>query len=148
MRIVFLFFTELTKPENLTIVSITFTSITVTWDPPANSNGEVLNYRIQVVNIKAPYSLVTLENTTETTHTVSGLLPSTEYGVTVKVFTSAGSGPGANESVITKEVDVEPLLSKPICPRVCMRGCMCCVCTVGLYVLCVYSRFVCIVCVQ
>ena len=108
----------------------------------------MLNYQIQVVNIKAPYSLITLENTTETTHTVSGLMPSSEYRVTVKVFTSAGSGPGANESVITKEVDVEPLLSKPICPRVCMRGWMCCVCTVDLHVWCVYSRFACVMWVQ
>ena len=95
-----LFFTE---PENLTIVSITFTSITATWDPPANSNGEVLNYRIQVVNINAPNSLVTLENTTETTHTVFGLMPSTRYEVIVTtVYAGAGRGSGANESVITK----------------------------------------------
>ena len=144
----FRFFTELMEPENLTIVNTTFTSITVTWKPPAISNGEVLNYRIQVVNINAN-SLVTLENTTETTHTVSGLTPSTRYKVIVTaVYAGAGSGPGAHKYVTTDEIDAKPLWSKPFCPRVCMCGCMCCECTIGLHVLRVYSRFACVASVQ
>ena len=129
MRIVFLFLTELTKPENLTIVSITVTSITVIWKPPANSNGEVLNYRIQVVNINAPNSLVTLENTTETTHTVFGLMPSTRYEVIVTaVYAGPGSGPGAHTYVTTNEIDVKPLWSKPFFPEcVCIVASVVCV---------------------
>ena len=106
----------------------------------------MLNYRIQVVNINIPNSLVTLENTTETTHTVSGLMPSTTYNVTVKAFAGTRDGPGVHTFVTTEEIDVKPLLSKPFCPRVCTRGCMCCVCTVGFHVLCVYSRFACACC--
>ena len=123
-NIVFCFFTELMEPENLTIVNTTFTSFTVTWKPPVNSNGELLNYRIQVVNINTPNSLVTLENTTETTHTVSGLMPATTYEVTVKAFAGAGSGPGVHKYATTEDLDVKPLLSK--------------------HVLCVYSRFACV----
>ena len=112
-NIVFRFFTELREPENLTIVNTTFNSITVTWKPPANSNGEVLNYRIQVVNINTPNSLVTLKNTTETTYTVSELMPSTTYEVRVKAFAGTGSGPGVHTYATTEEIDVKPLWSKP-----------------------------------
>ena len=100
----------------------------------------MLNYTIQVVNINTPNSLVTLENTTEITHTVSGLMPSTTYEVTVKAFAGAGSGPGVYTYATTEEIDVKPLWSKPFCPRVCTQGCM--------HVLCVYSRFACVVHLQ
>ena len=110
----FLLFTVPTAPENLTISSVTFTSITVTWDPPAIPNGIISIYQVQVAIINAndatlnstKVNKITKEkNVTATMLTTHELLPSTRYAVVVKAFTSAGSGPGANESVTTKGMD-------------------------------------------
>ena len=146
----FLLFIVPGAPENLTISSVTFTSITVTWDPPAIPNGNISIYQVQIA-ISNPNNLTTvkkIKNVTTTMFTTHELMPSTTYEVTVKAFTGAGSGPGVHTDATTEEIDVKPLWSKPYCPRVCTQGCMCCACTVGLHVLCMYSRFACVVRVQ
>ena len=105
----FLLFKEPEAPKNLTISNVTFTSITVTWDPPAIPNGIISMYQVQVAIINANNS--TLDSTTLTkeknvTMTMfTQLMPSTRYKVTVRAFTGAGSGPGANEIVTTKGMD-------------------------------------------
>ena len=106
----FLLFIVPGAPENLTISGVTFTSITVTWDPPAIPNSNISIYQVQIAisnpNESTTDKKITKEkNVTVTMFTTHELMPSTTYEVTVKAFTGAGSGPGANESVITKGMD-------------------------------------------
>ena len=98
-----------TAPENLTISNVTFTSITVTWDPPAIPNGIISFYQVKIT-ISNPNKSTTNKKIVEEKNVLMmfithELMPSTTYGVTVKAFTGAGSGPGANESVTTKGMD-------------------------------------------
>ena len=101
-----LLFIDPRAPENLTISSVTFTSINVTWDPPAIPNGIISIYQVKIaISNPNESTKVKKENVTMTMFTTHELMPSTTYEVTVKAFTGAGSGPGANEIVTTKGMD-------------------------------------------
>ncbi|XP_054710382.1 receptor-type tyrosine-protein phosphatase T-like [Uloborus diversus] len=79
-------------------------TINISWSPPKETNGIILNYKITYKPIltldpafnSTPFTLLWLEvngNTTESS--LSNLHPSTEYKIGVSAETSAGHGPEA-----------------------------------------------------
>ena len=88
---------SLTVPTGLSSPTLKKTSakyIEVTWSPPTNPNGLVTSYTLRVydvtnsnTNIKVADISVTNNNFTKI---VSGLIPATNYGVTIDAMTSAG----------------------------------------------------------
>ena len=88
---------SLTVPTGLSSPTLKKTSakyIEVTWSPPTNPNGLVTSYTLRVydvtnsnTNSKVADISVTNNNFTKI---VSGLIPATNYGVTIDAMTSAG----------------------------------------------------------
>ena len=89
-----------TRPTMFTS-STTSTTITFTWGPPNTSNGMIIQYRLQCSDGRQ----VHIENVTgsQTTTTLSGLLPYTSYSCIITAHTSVGGGPPAAVSVTTEQ---------------------------------------------
>ena len=83
----------------IVITTVTSKSVTLTWNPPTEPNGFITEYRFQcsgenhVVNSNVTGS--------QTTTTLSGLLPYTNYFCSITAYTSVGGGPAATASVTT-----------------------------------------------
>ena len=78
-------------------------SITFTWKPPQNTSGMIIvtNYTFQC---SIPGNGVTHNltiNNSQTTITLSGLLPYTNYSCNITAHTSGGEGSAATTSVTT-----------------------------------------------
>ena len=65
-------------------------SVRLSWDPPANPNGQILFYQVRVDSMELPVE----SNRSE--YTVSGLGPDQPYLLTVSAVNSAGLGEPAN----------------------------------------------------
>ncbi|KAJ8045141.1 Usherin [Holothuria leucospilota] len=61
------------------------TTMIVSWDPPAESNGVIISYTIRM-----PQPIIYLDNTTLTSFLVHSLIPYTDYEVTMEACTVAG----------------------------------------------------------
>ncbi|XP_041469805.1 usherin-like [Lytechinus variegatus] len=60
-------------------------SVMVSWEEPAQSNGEILSYTIRM-----PDPRIYLDQTNLTSYTVYNLVPYTEYSVTIEACTAGG----------------------------------------------------------
>ncbi|CAL8256023.1 unnamed protein product [Merluccius merluccius] len=80
-------------PQNLSVVDLSATSTTLSWDPPplAERNGRIVQYLVVYRDINSQHN--TTNTTTDTRMTVQGLRPDTTYDIRVRAFTSKGSGP-------------------------------------------------------
>ena len=85
------------------------TSITVSWSAPATPNGVITEYQLQCSGGGQVFSRTVMGS--QTTTTLSGLLPYTNYSCNITAHTSVGGGPAATTSVTTKQ-DGEPILCK------------------------------------
>ena len=77
--------------------------ITFTWKPPLHIDGIVTNYSFQC---SIPGDGVTrnlIFDSSQTTTTLSGLLPYTSYFCNITAHTSVGRGPAATTSVTTQQ---------------------------------------------
>ena len=77
-------------------------TITLSWSPPAKPNGVITRYSMLcshtagvVMNISQNF------NSSQTTTTLSGLLPYTNYSCSITAHTSVGGGPAATINVPT-----------------------------------------------
>ena len=90
-----------TPPHNLSGVSDDSLSLSLTWKVPQKPNGVIIRYDLfssgggQVFNWTVPGS--------QTTTTLSGLLPYTSYSCNITAHTSVGGGPAATTSVTTEQ---------------------------------------------
>ncbi|KAG7272522.1 hypothetical protein CRUP_006811 [Coryphaenoides rupestris] len=80
-------------PQNLSVVDLTATSTTLSWDPPpvAERNGRIVRYLVVYRDINSQHN--TTNTTTDTRMTVHSLRPDTTYDIRVRAFTGKGSGP-------------------------------------------------------
>ncbi|XP_034542203.1 phosphatidylinositol phosphatase PTPRQ [Notolabrus celidotus] len=82
---------------NLSCSGVSWDSVQLSWEPPANPNGQILFYEI-LMEVGSQYS-------TQQAHTpeymVTGLSPDQEYALTVSAVNSAGPGDSMNCTAFT-----------------------------------------------
>ena len=76
-------------------------SITVSWSAPATPNGVITEYQLQCSGSGQVFSRTVMGS--QTTTTLSGLLPYTSYSCNITAHTSVGGGPAATTSVTTEQ---------------------------------------------
>ena len=74
--------------------------ISITWNQPSMPNGIIIMYDIRYRESNNSDSFIHV-NTTNTEHTISGLLPNTSYTVGVRAYTIAGPGEWTDETAMT-----------------------------------------------
>ena len=80
------------------IVSITNTTVSLSWMPPDTPNGIITQYQLQYRRSDNSTSITSLNITNDNlTYTVTGLNSNTEYVFTVRAFTVVGHGNASNE---------------------------------------------------
>ena len=88
-------------PRQFFGVAASSTSITVSWSAPGTPNGVITEYQLQCSGGGQSYSPVVPGS--QTTTTLSGLLPYTNYSCNITAHTSVGGGPAATTSVTTEQ---------------------------------------------
>ena len=75
---------------NLSCWGMSWDSVHLSWDPPANPNGQILSYQVRVDSMARPLESSSSELT------VSGLVPDQTYMLSVSAVNSAGLGDPMN----------------------------------------------------
>ena len=86
-------------PRQVSIVAKSSKSINVSWSAPATPNGVITEYQLQCSGGGQVFNRTVMETTT----TLSGLLPYTNYSCSITAHTSVGGGPAATTNVTTEE---------------------------------------------
>ena len=84
-------------PNDLSGVAKTSTSIFLSWNIPQKPNGVITHYELYSFGGGQVFNRTVMETTT----TLNGLLPYTNYSCSITAHTSAGGGPAATTSVNT-----------------------------------------------
>ena len=71
------------------------------WTPPVKPNGVIIEYQLQCFGGEQEYRWTVRGS--QTTTTLSGLLPYTNYSCNITAHTSVGGGPAVNSTVTTDE---------------------------------------------
>ena len=95
-------------PSGFTVSVITSTSISASWQlPPLGSrNGNIMGFKMYFKEKESndPTTILTIDDASTLTKTVTGLDKFTEYELQVLAFTSVGDGPKSSVKVVrTKE---------------------------------------------
>ena len=79
-------------PQSVSVISPSSTSLLVTWNHPlaTDRNGVITGYT--VIRQKGSEMIMTELFSNDTSHLLTGLVPFTEYSITVAGNTSAGRG--------------------------------------------------------
>ena len=88
-------------PTNLSTPAINSTSLTLSWGPPDEPDGVITEYKLQCSERGEMFNWTVMGS--QTTTTLSGLLPYTNYTCSITAHTSVGGGPAATTSVVTDE---------------------------------------------
>ena len=86
-------------PRQVVAIVLNSTSIVFLWVAPSTPNGVITEYQLQCSGGGQVFNLTVME----TTITLSGLLPYTNYSCNITAHTSAGGGPAATTIVITAQ---------------------------------------------
>ncbi|XP_030646296.1 phosphatidylinositol phosphatase PTPRQ [Chanos chanos] len=88
---------------NLSCSGLSWDSVFLEWEPPANPNGEILLYLIHTGEREEMVDPLTLSHTLSRTfsYTLSGLEPDSAYTVSVAAVNSAGPGEETNCTAFT-----------------------------------------------
>ena len=89
--------TEPTSPQSLIVISVTDTTVSLSWIPPNITNGIITQYQLQYRRSDSGSDFISLNISKNTlTFTVTGLTSDTEYVFTVRAFTVVGHGNASN----------------------------------------------------
>ena len=88
-------------PRQFFGVAASSTSIIFSWSAPETPNGVITKYQLQCSGGGQSFSPVVPGS--QTTTTLSGLLPYTSYSCSITAHTSVGGGPAATTSVTTQQ---------------------------------------------
>ena len=93
------FITAPAAPKLLIIVSITNTTMSLSWMPPDKPNGIITRYELQYWRSDDSTNITSMNinNADLTSYTVTGLSSNTEYVFTMIAFTVVGRGNASNE---------------------------------------------------
>ena len=90
-----------TAPQYFNVSQKYSNSFRLTWSAPATPNGVITEYQLQCSGGGQVFSRTVMGS--QTTTTLSGLLPYTSYSCSITAHTSVGGGPAATTSVTTKQ---------------------------------------------
>ena len=85
------FVTVPAAPQSLTIISITDTTMSLSWMPPNTTNGIIIQYELQYWRSDSTANITSVTNNT-LNYTVTELSSNTKYVFTVRAFTVVGHG--------------------------------------------------------
>ena len=88
-------------PRQVSAIAENSTSVNLNWNAPSTPNGVITEYQLQCSGGGQKFTLMVMGS--QTTTTLSGLLPYTNYSCSITAHTSAGGGPAATTSVTTDE---------------------------------------------
>ena len=91
----------MSPPKMLLLSNITSRTIKLTWGPPLVPNGVIRHYLLQCTG--RGQTLNHTVNGSQTTTTLSGLLPYTNYSCGITAHTNVGGGPAATINVATRQ---------------------------------------------
>ena len=98
-------------PVNFTVIAVTSTSITATWQPPPadSRNGIITGFKLfyKERGSAGPTNTEQINNKATFSKTVTGLLKYTEYEFKVLAFTSVGDGPNSSVTIERTKADGE-----------------------------------------
>ena len=86
-------------PYQVSVVVENSRTVTFIWSAPSTPNGIITEYQLHCTGGGQVFNRTVIETTT----TLSGLLPYTNYSCNITAHTSAGGGPTATTSVITAQ---------------------------------------------
>ena len=97
------------SPQNVSATSFSSTTIDVSWEevPPADRNGLIITYEVLFEPLETFGQLTISEtrNTTNISIVLDNLHPFVEYSVSVRAYTSEGSGPYSDVIMETTQQD-------------------------------------------
>ena len=96
------------SPQNVIAMSLSSTTINITWEevPPIDRNGMIITYEVHYEPLETfgQLSPVDIINATNLSVILEGLHPFVSYNISVRAYTSVGSGPYSDVVVeITQE---------------------------------------------
>ena len=81
-------------PQSIIVTSTDPASLRVSWQPPMeNHNVPITGYVIQYIKDGAEDMIEDIKSISGTTHTISGLVASTKYSVTIAAINGDRTGP-------------------------------------------------------
>ncbi len=89
------------EPLNLDYVNDTSTSVNITWEPPANRNGIIESYTLQITDMPTSDipNVTNIAGSSEF-YLLTGLLPYQTYELVLYALTDRGEGPGSTPLII------------------------------------------------
>ena len=85
------------EPRSLMVVSITDTTVTLSWLPPDSPNGIIVGYQVQYRRNDSSDFISLNTNDIALNYTVSGLTSNVDYVFSVRAYTTVGNGTLSNE---------------------------------------------------
>ena len=85
------------EPRSLMVVSITDTTVTLSWLPPDSPNGIIVGYQVQYRRNDSSDFISLDTNDIALNYTVSGLTNDVDYVFSVRAYTTVGNGTLSNE---------------------------------------------------
>ncbi|MEM7532538.1 MAG: fibronectin type III domain-containing protein [Chloroflexota bacterium] len=104
--------TQTVAPADLEVIATDAGQVTLTWTATAFQHS-ISTYNIEVATVDGAFTLrATVTNTTNNSHTLTGLIPDTRY--TIRIYTKTPAhNDNNNELVSTHSVAVEAVASAP-----------------------------------
>ncbi|KAJ6651382.1 hypothetical protein lerEdw1_020955 [Lerista edwardsae] len=91
-------------PQNVEVLNVTATEISLKWLPPEKPNGIITHYEVLYGSVKA----FGCKNTTTTSLLLHGLKPYTLYNISVRAFTHLGHGNQSSAPLSVRTAETVP----------------------------------------